>query len=415
MNRKDRRAAGKQGKAPMGPPGAFGSALAGGARALSGNLFAAAVEHLRARRLAEAEKCCRDILTVEPSHFDAQHLLGIIAFEAGRYDVSAELIGRALAVKPGNAEAHFNLALALRGLGRPDDAAAHLTQAAALKRDYAAPHIALGDLFMQMQRLPEAAANYQQALARDRRALAAHYGLANALMQQGDLDNAAQHYRRVLALKPDFAEACNNLAIVLAAKGERAEAAALYQRALTLKPDLVDVYRNFGRMLLTQGDATQALALARRGLAVAETEEARAFFVQCAKQAPARAVDAEFAALVARALAEGWSRPSELTPLAAEIFKQGTASPAVARAVAAWPERLSGAELWGSDGITVVTRDPLLRALLKSAPVRDIALERFLTAARAALLDAATTLGWTTCGRRRDHLLLCARPPMLHQ
>ena len=210
-------------------------------------------------------------------------------------------------------------------------------------------------------------------------------------MQQGDLDNAAQHYRRVLAHKPDFAEACNNLAIVLAAKGERVEAAALYQRALTLKPDLVDVYRNFGRMLLTQGDAAQALALARRGLAVGETEEARAFFVQCVKHIRASDADAELAALIARALTEGWSRPSELAPLAAEIFKQGAAGAAVARAVAAWPAGLSQRELWGSDGLAAVARDPLLRALLESAPVRDIALERFLTAARSVLLEGATS------------------------
>jgi Tfp pilus assembly protein PilF len=224
----------------------------------------------------------------------------------------------------------------------------------------------------------------------DPRAVAAHYGLAHALMQGGDIDTAAEHYRRVLALKPDFAEACNNLGIVLAAKGETTEAAALYQRALALKPELIDVYRNFGRMLLAQGEVPQALALARRALAIKETEEARAFFVQCAKRIPANTVDAAFAALIARALAEGWSRPSELAPLAAEIFKQSAAGgAAVARAVAAWPARLSAAELWGNE-FAAIAADGLLRALLESAPVQDIALERFLTAARSVLLEMAT-------------------------
>ena len=391
MNRKDRRAAGKQGKGPIGPAGRFGPQPVVGPRGLSASLLAAAIEHLRAGRLGEAEKCCRDVLTADPGHFDALHLLGIIAFQVGRYDASVELIGRALAVEDRHAVAHFNLGQALRVLGRFNDATTHLTQAAALKRDYSDAHIALGDVLVQTERPAEAVSRYRQALVHAPQALAAHYGLANALMQQGDLDVAAQHYRRVLSLKPDFAEACNNLGIVLAAKGERAEAATHYQRALTLKPDLVDVYRNFGRMLLAQGDAPEALALARHGLTVKETEEARAFFVQCAKHAPSRTADSEFVALIARALSEGWSRPSELAPLAADIFKQSAVGAAcIARAVGAWPGPLSGPELWGPDGLAAVARDPLLRALLESAPVRDVALERFLTAARSILLETVT-------------------------
>jgi len=56
MNRKDRRAAGKRGPfaAPPGPG------------ALAGNLFAAAVQHFQARRLDEAERTCRDVLTFDP-------------------------------------------------------------------------------------------------------------------------------------------------------------------------------------------------------------------------------------------------------------------------------------------------------------------------------------------------------------
>ena len=352
---------------------------------MTASLFAAAVNHFRARQLGEAEKCCRDILTVEPNHFDALHLLGVIAFQIGRHDGAAELIGRAVAVNGNNAECHFNLAQALRALGRLDEAMTHLAQAAALKRYYPAAHVALGDVLVQREQFAGACARYQQALVFDPRFIPAHYGLANALMQQGRNDAAEEHYRRVLALKPDFAEACNNLGIVLAAKGDWAGATAQYQRALALKPDLVDVYRNLGRIVLAQGGMAQALALARRALAVKDTEEARIFFVQCVKQMPPAAVDAELTALIARALSDGWSRPSELAPLAAEIFKLSTGAACMARAAAG----VSTQALFASGEFSAVSRDPLLRALLVSAPVRDVALERFLTAVRSALLDSA--------------------------
>ena len=131
----------------------------------------------------------------------------------------------------------------------------------------------------------------------------------------------------LLALKPDAAEACSNLGIALASQSKWAEAVAHYRRALALNPQLLDVYRNLGRVLLLQGESAEAMMLARRALAISETEETKAFFVQCAKGLPAAAFDATMRALVARALSEGWSRPSELSALAIDLLKQRHGGP----------------------------------------------------------------------------------------
>jgi SAM-dependent methyltransferase len=141
-----------------------------------------------------------------------------------------------------------------------------------------------------------------------------------------------------------------------------------------------------------QGDAPQALALARRALSIQETEETKSFFVQRAKQsAPTDDADRnELRSLLTRALAEGWTRPSELSGPAAGLFKAGDVGRTVIeRVMAAWPRRLSESELWGADGLAAVARDRLLRALLESAPVQDVELGRFLTSARFALLEQA--------------------------
>ena len=88
MNRKDRRAAGKRGGGPFAP--------SSGPGALAGNLFAAAVQHFQARRLDEAERTCRDVLTFDRNHAHALHLLGLIAHQSGRLDAALDFIGRAL-------------------------------------------------------------------------------------------------------------------------------------------------------------------------------------------------------------------------------------------------------------------------------------------------------------------------------
>jgi Tfp pilus assembly protein PilF/SAM-dependent methyltransferase len=323
VNRKDRRAAGKRG-APGAPPS--------GPDALGRNLFAAAVTHFRAGRLDEAERACRDVLTFDRSHAHALHLLGLIAYQSGRHDAALELIGRAFVLDRRNADCAFNLAQVLRALGRIDEAATHFEQATELRRDYAAAHLALADLHLQ----------------------------------QGRFAEAVPRYRRALAQQSAAAESYNNFGVALAGLSQWDEAAAQYRRALALKPTLIDVYRNLGRIALAQGDVAEALALTRRGLGQRETVELRALFVQCVRELAPTTIDDELRGLIARALTEGWSRPSELSALAGELCGH-------------------------RDDLAALADDRLLIALLQSAPVRTVALERVLTNARRELLARATT------------------------
>jgi tetratricopeptide (TPR) repeat protein len=327
MNRKDRRAAGKRGAggSPFAPTTAPG--------ALAGNLFAAAVQHFRAGQIDAAERACRDVLTFDRNHVNALHLLGMIAFQAGRHQAAFELVGKAVALDGRNADGHFNLAQVLRALGRLDEAAEHLAKATELRHDYAAAHLILADLHLQ----------------------------------QGRLEDAVVRYRRALAFKPGQAEAHSNLGVALAGLGMWDEAAAQYRQALALKPDLIDVYRNLGRIVLAQGEPAEALALARRALALRETDEVRALLVQCVKELPPANIDGDLRNFMARALTEGWSRPSELTALAGALCTPG-----------------------GTCDLAQLAGDPLLRALLESAPVRNVELERLLTSVRTQLLNLAS-------------------------
>jgi tetratricopeptide (TPR) repeat protein/SAM-dependent methyltransferase len=316
-----------------GKRGAGGSPPTG-PDALAGNLFAAAVTHFRAGRLDEAERACRDVLTFDRNHAHALHFLGLVAFQCGRHDTALELIARAFALDRRNADCAFNMAQVLRALGRIEEAAAHFAQATELRRDYAAAHLALADLYLQ----------------------------------QGRFAEAVPRYRRSLALQSAPAEAYSNFGVALAGLGQWDEAATQYRRALALKPELIDVYRNLGRIVLAQGDAAEALALTRRALAKRETVELRALFVQCVRELAPSAIDGELRALIARALTEGWSRPSELSALAGELCGH-------------------------DDDLAALAEDQLLLALIQSAPVRTLALESVLTGARRQLLARATTPG----------------------
>ena len=61
----------------------------------------------------------------------------------------------------------------------------------------------------------------------------------------------------------------------------------------------------------------------------------------------------------------------------------------VARAAAAWPDLLTIEQMLGAPGLAALADDAMLLAVLKGTTVRDVALERFLTSIRAAVLKQA--------------------------
>ena len=88
-------------------------------------------------KLAEAERIYCEVLEQAPNHFDALHLLGVIAVQTKQTERAVELITKAIRLNAKLAAAHSNLGSALLDLKRPEDALASCGKAIALKPDYA--------------------------------------------------------------------------------------------------------------------------------------------------------------------------------------------------------------------------------------------------------------------------------------
>jgi Tfp pilus assembly protein PilF/SAM-dependent methyltransferase len=397
--------------------------------------------HHRAGRLAQAEACYRKILAAEPANATALHLLGLLAHQTGHPQSAVALFTRAIAVDERSPELHTNLGNALHELGRlaeaeasfrralafaPDNVAAHnnlgvilmeqgrlgqaeesLRAAAALMPDHPDAHSNLASVLCAQGRPVEAEASCARALALREDHADAHNNLGNALKDQGRAEEAQASYRRAIALMPSFAEPYNNLGLTLEAQGRAAEAEHCYRRALELKPDHAEAHVNLGNLLIDRGDLAQALHVARQGLAIRETLELKGLFTRCLRHAGDNAVpatDARFRRDLLRALTEPWGRPADLAACPAAMLKQHPAlGPAIARADAAWPNLLSTPALLGPTGTPksglpdfghffdeTAATDDLLLCLLESTSVCDLALERFLTALRRLLLEAAS-------------------------
>jgi tetratricopeptide (TPR) repeat protein/SAM-dependent methyltransferase len=345
-------------------------------------------------RTAEAEACYRRALALRPDYAAALNNLGNLLQGRGEHSQAEACYRRVLWLDPAHGEAQANPGAALPGRAEPVAAETSARRALALKPDLALAYGNLGHALSMQGRSAEAEASCRRALALEPNYPEGHNNLGNALKDQGRLDEAEVSYRRALDLKPDLAEAYNNLGLVLKDQGKLADAEACYRRAIALRPGFAGALCSLGHLLLDRGETAPALEAAQLALGGKEIADARALFVRCLGAAAAAETIPDADALrgnLLRALMEPWGRPSQLAAFVAGVLKRDrTIGACVKRANEAWPDRLSEAELLGPAGWSTIGNDQLLIGLLEQTPVCDIELERFLTAARFTLLQAAS-------------------------
>jgi len=208
----------------------------------------------RAGRLAAAEPRYLAILSGEPQHFDALHLLGVVRQQQGRDADAVELIDRALALRPDDAAALSNRGRSLRALGRAHEALASCERALRLKPEFADAHNNRGLALAALKRPAEALKSYEAALSHDPAHLDALNNRGIALFEANRLDEALAAFDRALAVRPDHAHAHWNRAQVLLLSGDLARGWPEHEWRLVSNPGLA---RTFDKPLW-RGDAPLA-------------------------------------------------------------------------------------------------------------------------------------------------------------
>ena len=262
--------------------------------------LAQAVAHHQAGRLAEAEQGYRAVLSADPQHPDALHLLGVLSLQSGRADEAVALIGKALerskgvadywdnlgsalcaagraadaiqahrsaaTLDPGGAQRRHNLGNALAASGRHDEAERAYSLALALKPDYAKAWYNLGNGRAAVRRHADAAVALDRAVRLSPGMAEAHNNLGDALAMIGRLDEAVAQHRLVTQLRPDDATAHYNLGAVLQQKGAFESAEIAYRQALKRNPRHSAALNNLGSVLKRLGRPDQAELCHRQAL-----------------------------------------------------------------------------------------------------------------------------------------------------
>lgn len=168
------------------------------------------------------------------------------------------------------------------------------------------------------------------------------------------------------------------------------EAQTWVGQILAAQPDFVEALNLFASLLMKNGDPTSALVTILRSLHIGETGASKTLFIKCLVQEGVRLTTPGVRDMLIRALSEPWVQPIALTNTGVALVKlDQTLGGMITRAAQSWPHILPPHTLFGATGLDILAGDALLHTLLVSSPVCDIAMERFLTMARHAMLDLA--------------------------
>ena len=112
----------------------------------------------------EAQVIYEQVLLIQPNHFDALQLLGVLFAQVKKYPQAVEFLSKALEINPNHAGAYSNRGNVLQDLKRPDEALASYDQAIKINPDYAEAYYNRGTILQELKRFDEALASYDQAI-----------------------------------------------------------------------------------------------------------------------------------------------------------------------------------------------------------------------------------------------------------
>lgn len=162
----------------------------------------AAARYYRAHNLTEAERCCRELIELDPRHFDALHLLGVVHLDRSQFADAITWLTRASQERPDDAQANYHLGTAQLGLKLYEQAETTLRRALAARPDDAGTLNNLGNALAGNKKHAAAIKCFQQVQRLAPGHAASHYNMGRALAELDRLDDAVASFRAALMNAP---------------------------------------------------------------------------------------------------------------------------------------------------------------------------------------------------------------------
>ena len=212
------------------------------------------LDHHRAGRFLEAEHFYRRVLEAHPRHAGAYHLLGLLAFQVGKHELAAQLVGDAARFDAFHPPYRVDLGEIYQAMGNTPEAIKCYEHALKLDSELAPTQNSLGVLYKSQGELSAAMTCFRTALEIDPQNAAAYRNVGTLLQAEGNVIAAQEAYEQSARLAPDDASTYFCLGSAMQEQGQLLEAIACYQKAVRLRPDLEEGSFQLATARLALGD-----------------------------------------------------------------------------------------------------------------------------------------------------------------
>ena len=222
----------------------------------------------RSGQLEQAEQIYREILCSNPEHADALHLLGVVAYQVGKYTVAVDLVSQAIGIDSDQSSYFNNLGNAYKKLGDLVESTQAYCRAIEIEPGYAEAHNNLGNVLAEQDSLKEAISAYHRALEIDPEYSETYNNLGVVLRTQGHLKESVLAYRQAIQINPGFTNAYYNLGCLLQELGELEDSIQAYYKVLKMNPGYMEVYNNLGLALKEQDRLEESVQVYRKAVEI---------------------------------------------------------------------------------------------------------------------------------------------------
>ena len=194
-------------------------------------------------------------------HFDALHLLGVLAEQVGQPRHAVALIYKAVQINPNIALVHNNLGLALQALGDFENSIKAFDKSIELQNKNFEALFNKANSLSELGRYGEALDFYNKSIEQNSEFAPAYNNRGNVHQELNNLDNALDDFHKATQISSNYPQAYANMGNIQQELGEFEQAMLNYDRAIALSPDDAETNWNKSLLLLLMGKYEEGLKL----------------------------------------------------------------------------------------------------------------------------------------------------------
>ncbi len=221
--------------------------------------LAAVVECVRAGRIDDAERLCRESLAVDRDDINLLGMLGAILLKKGQYDEAERHLLRTVELEPAFAKPYEDLGTLHLACNQPERAVGFFEQALQLDSSLAAAQRGLAVALHRTGRQAEAAAVQRQAGVSS--PAARQLAEADDLRRREAYEEAEQRCQAVLQREPENLVALRLLAMIATDREQFIIAEGYLRRILKIAPNHPGAMLDLGRFLSQRGRYPEGIAV----------------------------------------------------------------------------------------------------------------------------------------------------------